>query len=253
MRRALMAVAGALVLAATFVVSEASPAAAAGGLSPAEKKEIEQIVREYLLANPDVLVDSLRVYEERQRKTAEKDARGAIAANRDDLERDGASPVAGNPQGDVTVVEFFDYRCGYCKKALPAIQELLKSDPKVRWVFRDFPILGQDSVVAAQYALAAWTVAPDKYLPFHVALMESRGEMTEPRVLEIARKVGLDINKLKQARENPEVKDKIDRTYDLARKLQINGTPAFIVGSQLIPGAVDLATLRQLVAAARAG
>jgi len=248
-----MAVAGALVLAATFVVSGASPAAAAGGLSPAEKKEIEQIVREYLLANPDVLVDSLRVYEERQRKTAEKDARGAIAANRDDLERDGASPVAGNPQGDVTVVEFFDYRCGYCKKALPAIQELLKSDPKVRWVFRDFPILGQDSVVAAQYALAAWTVAPDKYLPFHVALMESRGEMSEPRVLEIARKVGLDIDKLKQARESPEVKDKIDRTYDLARKLQINGTPAFIVGGQLLPGVVDLATLRQLVAAARAG
>lgn len=246
-----MDTAGAAALAATFV-SGMGPAAAENGLSPANKKEIEQIVREYILANPDVLLDSLRAYEERQRKVAEKDARGAIAANRDELERGGA-PVAGNPNGDVTVVEFFDYRCGYCKKALPAIQELLKSDPKVRWVFRDFPILGPDSVTAAQYALAGWKVAPDKYLPFHVALMETRGEISEARILDAARKVGIDPEKLKQARDNPEIKDSIDRTYELARKLQINGTPAFIVGGQLVPGAIDAETLRQLVAAARAG
>ena len=112
--------------------------------------------------------------------------------------------------------------------------------------------MGPDSVMASRAALAAWKIAPDKYLPFHVALMESRGEMNEARVLEIGKKVGIDVDKLKAAMSDPAIKSTIDRNIELARKLQINGTPAFIIGGQLVPGAVDLATLREMVATARA-
>jgi protein-disulfide isomerase len=119
-------------------------------------------------------------------------------------------------------------------------------------VFKEFPILGPDSVTASRAALAAWKIAPEKYLPFHLALMESRGEMNEARVLETGKKVGIDVDKLKAAMSDPAIKATIDRNVELARKLQINGTPAFIIGGQLVPGAVDLATLREMVATARA-
>jgi protein-disulfide isomerase len=226
-------------------------AAAAEALSAAEKAEVEAVIHDYILNNPEVLIDSLRRMEERQRQVAEQESGKAIAANRTALEQDPSSPVAGNAQGDVTVVEFFDYQCGYCKKALPVVQELLKTDPNVRWVFKDLPILGPDSVTAAQAAAAAWQIAPDKYLPFHVALMESRGELNEARVLELARKVGIDADRLKQAKADPAIAEKLSRTLELAKKLQINGTPAFVIGGQLVPGAIDIATMRQLVAAAR--
>jgi protein-disulfide isomerase len=244
--------AGMLSLAALLALP-AGPVSAAEALSGAQQEQIEAVVREYILKNPEILVESLRGYEEKHRQATEEDAKKAIAANRDALEKNPTSPVAGNPQGDVTIVEFFDYRCGYCKKVLPSIQELLKTDQNVRVVFKEFPILGPDSVIAAQTALAVWKIAPAKYLPFHFALMESRGELDEGRVREIAKKVGLDVEKLEAAKADPEIKATIERNHELARELQINGTPAFIVGGRLVPGAVDLATLREMVGTARAG
>jgi protein-disulfide isomerase len=229
------------------------PVSAAEALSSAQREQIEAVVREYILKNPEILVESLRGYEEQHKQATEEEAKKAIAANRDALEKNPTSPVAGNPQGDVTIVEFFDYQCGYCKKVLPSVQELLKTDGNVRVVFKEFPILGPDSVIAAQTALAAWKIAPAKYLPFHLALMESRGELDEGRVREIAKKVGLDVEKLEAAKADPEIKATIERNHELARALQINGTPAFIVGGRLVPGAVDLATLREMVGTARAG
>ena len=213
---------------------------------------MEKIVREYILKNPEIIVKSLRGYEEKQRQASEKEAREAIATSRDALEEDRTSPVAGNPQGDVTLIQFFDYRCGYCKKVVPSIQELLNTDKNIRLVFKEFPILGPDSVTASRAALAAWKIAPDKYFSFHLALMELRGEMNEARVLETAKKVGIDVDKLKTAMTDPSIKSAIERNIDLARTLQINGTPAFIIGGELVPGAVDLATLREMVATARA-
>jgi protein-disulfide isomerase len=238
---------------ATLLALPTGPVSAAEALSSAQREQIEAVVREYILKNPEILVESLRGYEEQHKQATEEEAKKAIAANRDALEKNPTSPVAGNPQGDVTIVEFFDYQCGYCKKVLPSVQELLKTDGNVRVVFKEFPILGPDSVMAAQTALAAWKIAPDKYLPFHLALMQSRGEMNEGRVLEIAKKVGLDPEKLKAAKADPEIRATIERNHELARALQINGTPAFIVGGRLVPGAVDLATLREMVGTARAG
>lgn len=243
---------GAAIVLGALLTSNAVIARAAEPLSDEQRGTVENIVRDYLLRNPEIIVESLRGYEERHRQASEKEARQAIATSGDALEKDPTSPVVGNPQGDVTLVQFFDYRCGYCKKVVPSIQELLKTDKNIRMVFKEFPILGPDSVTASHAALAAWKIAPDKYLPFHVALMESRGEMNEARVLETGKKVGIDVDKLKAAMSDPAIKATIDRNIELARKLQINGTPAFIIGGQLVPGAVDLATLREIVATARA-
>lgn len=243
---------GAAIVLGALLTSTAVIGQAAEPLSDEQKSAVETLVRDYILKNPEIIVESLRGYEEKHRQASEKEAREAIATSRDALEKDRTSPVAGNPQGDVTLVQFFDYRCGYCKKVVPSIQELLKTDKNIRLVFKEFPILGPDSVTASRAALAAWKISPDKYFPFHLALMEMRGEMSEARVLETAKKVGIDVDKLKTAMADSSIKSAIERNIDLARTLQINGTPAFIIGGQLVPGAVDLATLREMVATARA-
>ena len=243
---------GAAIVLGALLTSTAVIGRAAEPLSDEQRDTVEILVRDYILKNPEIIVESLRGYEEKHRQASEKEAREAIATSRDALEKDRTSPVAGNPHGDVTLVQFFDYRCGYCKKVVPSIKELLNTDENIRLVFKEFPILGPDSVTASRAALAAWKIAPDKYFPFHLALMESRGEMSEARVLETAKKVGIDIDKLKTAMTDPSIKSTIERNIDLARTLQINGTPAFIIGGQLVPGAVDLATLREMVATARA-
>lgn len=243
---------GGALLAAAWATG-AAPADAADALSPAQKSAVQDIVRDYILKNPETLIESLRSYEDKQQASQQEAAQKAIAANRDALERDPGAPVAGNPKGDVTVVEFFDYRCPYCKKVLPTVQELLKSDTNIRWVFKELPILGPDSITASAAALAVWKIAPDKYLPFHVAMMETRGEFNEARILETAKKVGIDPDKLKAAMADPEIKARIESNHDLANTLQINGTPAFIVGGKLVPGAADLTTLRDMIQKARAG
>jgi protein-disulfide isomerase len=225
--------------------------ATAQEVSEVERKRIEAIVRDYLTKNPDVVVDALRAYEEKRQAAAQQEATEAIIANRAALERDPRAPAAGNPKGDVTIVEFFDYRCGYCKKVTPVVREMLKKDANVRFVFKEFPILGPESRKAAEAAQAAWTIQPDKYLSFHVALMENRGNLDEARVLEIAKSVGIDPAKLKTAMADPSVKAKLSDNLELAQKLQINGTPAFVVDDQILPGAVDLETLVAAVETAR--
>jgi protein-disulfide isomerase len=226
-------------------------AAAAQEVSDAERKRIEAIVRDYLTKNPDVVVDALRAYEERRQAAAQQEAAAALTMNRAALEGDPRAPVAGNPKGDVTIVEFFDYRCGYCKKVTPVVREMLKKDGNVRFVFKEFPILGPDSRKAAEAAQAAWKIEPDKYLSFHVALMENRGNLDEARIFEIAKSVGIDPAKLKTAMADPSVKAKLSDNLELAQKLQINGTPAFVVDDQILPGAVDLETLVAAVETAR--
>lgn len=246
--------AGMLALAVALVpVLGALQPAAAQGLSDAQKQAVEQLIRDYIMKNPEVMIESLQAYQAGQQDAQQAKAEQAVAANRDTLERDAATPVAGNPKGSVTIVEFFDYHCGYCKKALSAVKALLKDDDDVRFVFKEFPILGPGSVTAAQAALATWKIAPDKYLPFHVALMEWRGDLTEDRVMEIAKKVGIDTAKLKTAMADPAITAQLKRNTELAQELQIGGTPAFIIGGKLVPGAVDLATLQEMVKAARAG
>ena len=225
----------------------------AAELPAAQRTEIEKIVREYLLKNPETIVDALQAYEARQGAAAEEASAAAIGPVRQELERDPGAPVAGNPKGGTTIVEFFDYRCGYCKRMLPTIQSLLKSDGDIRYVFRELPILGPESLTAAKAALAVWRLAPEKYFPFHVALMENRGALPEARVFELAQAQGIEPQRLRTAMADSAIEDHLRRTAELARKIGVNGTPALVIGGRLVPGAIELDSLKELITAARAG
>lgn len=243
-----------LVLAATGIGGLAGPRPLhAADLSAEQRAQIESIVRQYLIQNPETIVEALQAYEERQSAVSEQASAAAIVQARQDLERDPDAPVAGNPKGNTTVVEFFDYRCGYCKRMVPTIRSLLKDDGDVRYVFRELPILGPESVTAAKAALAVAKITPEKYFPYHVALMENRGALSEARVFELAEAQGIEPARLRTAMGDPAIAAHLQRTAELARKINISGTPAFIVGGRLVPGAVDLDSLKELIKAARAG
>jgi len=223
---------------------------AAEVFDPAAKGAIEEIIRDYIKAHPEVIEESLEHLGERRQAEAMQRGREAVAAHQDELFRDPDSPVHGNPSGDVTVVEFFDYRCRYCRAVAGAVTQLLKDDPKVRLVYKDYPILGEMSVVASKAALA--TRAQGKYPAFHEALMAAKGELTEGNVLEIAAGVGLDTTRLAADMQAPAITELIEKNRALGKTLGLTGTPVFIVGSELAPGALDLAEMKALVAQARA-
>ena len=217
---------------------------------PAAKGAIEEIIRDYIKAHPEVIEESLQKLEERRQAEAKQRGREAVVANRLELLHDPESPIHGNPSGDVTVVEFFDYRCRYCKAMAGSVTQLLKDDPKVRLVYKDFPILGEASVVASKAALASR--AQEKYPAFHEALMAAKGDLTQAAVVEIAASVGLDTVKLQADMEAPAIMGVIEKNRALGKTLGLTGTPAFVVGQELAPGAMDLAEMKELVAQARA-
>ena len=218
--------------------------------TPLTREQVEQIVRDYLLRNPEVILEAVQSLEDKRRAQAETAQRAAVSAKRDAILKDPDAPVAGNPNGDVTLVEFFDYRCPYCKRVAEPLAELLKADRNLRFVYKELPILGPESVVASRAALAAR--AQGKYQPMHDALMRARGTLDEQAVFRIAGEVGLDVGRLKADMARPEITAMLDRNLKLAKDLGLNGTPAFVIGDRVIPGAVDLDTLKQLVADARA-
>lgn len=209
------------------------------------REQVEQIVREYLLQNPEIIVEAIEALEARQKQATQAGQRNAVAAHKEQLLRDRDTPVLGNPSGDVTLVEFFDYRCPYCKQVAPALTQLLKEDRNLRLVMKELPILGPDSVLAARAALAAH--AQGKYEAMHMALLRHRGTYDETVIQKIAKEVGLDGARLKTDMEKPEIAAMIDRNRTLARALAVTGTPAFIIGDQVLPGAADLDTLRLVV------
>jgi protein-disulfide isomerase len=216
----------------------------APGLDP-----FEQRVREYLLKNPEVVMEALQILQERQ-KAAEAESRSrTIAARRDEILNDPAAPVGGNPDGDVTLVEFFDYNCPYCRRVAPTVAEIIAADADLRVVYKEFPILGPGSTFAARAALAAQRQG--KYAPLHDALMGARESLDEAQVLEIAEVVGLDTERLQRDMADPAIQDAIARNLQLANALGITGTPSFLVGESIVPGAVDRGTLEGLIARAR--
>lgn len=225
------------------------PAGAQAAAPPMTREAVEQIIRQYLLDHPEVITDSLRSLEERQRSEERRRAGAAIAGRQEELLRDPATPVGGSAEGDVTVVEFFDYQCGYCKRVAPVLKQLLVEDPKVRVLYKELPILGPESVLAAQAALAAHRQG--KYERFHDLMMESPTRPSLDRILEVAQAVGLDLGRLREDMESPAVKAALDKNHALAQAIGLRGTPAFVVGSELIPGAADLETLHALVTKAR--
>lgn len=217
-------------------------------LTPAQREAMEGVVRDYLLKNPKILrqaIERLQAVEEAERKQRAVDA---ISSNRPALANDPESPVGGNPNGDVTVVEFFDYRCGYCKKVAPTLQALAERDPKVRIVYKEFPILGPDSVYAARAALAAHR--RNQYVPFHIGMMTSP-ENGKAAVKSTAEKLGFDEKFFKEI-ENPAFDKMIEKNIRLAQVMDIGGTPAFVVGDQLVPGAIDIDSLTEMVKKERA-
>lgn len=238
----------ALALALGLLGTAALPAAAAT-FDDKQEQEIRDIVKAYLMEHPEVIIEAVQGLEARQEAQRAEQAKGQIAELREQLLRDPRDQVLGNPKGDVTLVEFFDYRCGYCKQAQPVLMELIKSDPKLRVVLKEFPILGPDSVVATRAAIAS--IPQGKYAAFHEALIGTRGTLSDDKIMEVAKSVGLDTDKLKAGMGKPEIAAQIADTHALAEKLAINGTPSFIIGDTLVPGAVDLDTLKKLVAEAR--
>jgi len=223
------------------------------GFSDAQKQQLEKMMEQYILEHPEVLLEAVRRHQEKREAAEKERAQGAVAAHMQQLLSDPTSPVAGNPKGDVTIVEFFDYRCGYCKRVHPTIEKVLTEDKNIRLVLKEFPILGPQSLSAARAALAVWNTAPEKYVAFHNALMTSRGEFTEAKIVATAEKAGIDPEALKTAMNDKKIDDALGRNFQLAEALNINGTPAFVVGNQLVPGAVDYGTLKKLVEEARGG
>jgi protein-disulfide isomerase len=227
--------------------------AQAQGLSDAQKKEVETLIGDYLRTNPEVILEAIRAMQEREQAAQLRRQQDGMTARRQELENDPASPVIGNPQGDITIVEFFDYRCTYCKTVLPAVQRLLKEDQKVRYVMKELPILSPESRIAAKVALAVWNSDPKRYFDLHGKLMDARGDLNEKRIFEIAKSAGVDIERTKKSMDAVEIEKALAANLDLAQTLGVTGTPGFIVGNRLVPGAVDYATLKQLVADARRG
>lgn len=211
--------------------------------------EFEHRVRAYLLEHPEILVEALQRYETRQQAIADREASVAIDANADALLRDPDSPVGGNVKGDVSMVQFFDYNCRFCRQVAPHVTTAGATDPELRVVYKELPILGPASLFAAQAALAA--NRQGKYIQLHNALMVGTEPHTESTVLDAAGRVGLDIDRLKRDMLEPTVQTALTRNLALAQALRISGTPAFVIGTHIERGAADPPTLRRLVEAAR--
>jgi protein-disulfide isomerase len=215
----------------------------------AELDQFERRGREYLLRNPEVIMEALGILKERQRAAEAEGLKRTIAERGEEILNDPAAPVGGNPAGDVTLVEFFDYNCPYCRKVAPTVVELEQADPDLRLVYKEFPILGPGSQFAARAALASRRQG--KYVPFHNALMQATEQVTGETVMEIAREVGLDTERLEQDMQDPAIQEAIGRNLQLANALGITGTPSFVIGQEVVPGAVDLRTLQGLIARTR--
>lgn len=211
----------------------------------------DAVIERYIRTHPEVIMESLQAMKAKREAELRERQKVALAAKQQELLHDPMSPVSGNLKGEVTLVEFFDYRCGYCKKAASAVTALQKEDPRVRVVYKDFPILGEPSELAAKAALASQ--AQGKHQAFHEALFASHADMTKDEILKIAVGVGLDAKKLEADMANPEWQTIIEKNRALAEELGISGTPGFIVGTELVPGALDLKGLKELIARAGQG
>lgn len=240
-----------LTAAATLAIAllGAAPARAADPFTAEQKSAIEALVRDYILAHPEVLLESVASIEARQKAEKEQAAQAALIANRAALERSAGDPVLGNPNGDVTVVEFFDYQCGYCKSMMGPLMDLVRSDGRIRLVLKEFPILGPASMVASRASLAA--NLQGKYEPFHLILMGLRGRLDDGAIWQAASEAGLDLDRLKKDMDSPAVAATIEANYQLAQTLQIEGTPAFTIGRAFVPGAAPKEHLAELVKKAR--
>ncbi len=215
------------------------------------KEDIEKIVREYILKNPEIIEQAILELRKKQEQAENAARTQAITANKELLYNSPRGVVIGNPKGDVTLVEFFDYNCGYCKRALEDVSTLLKADPNLKVVLKELPILSPGSVEAARVSIAVRMQDPSKYWAFHRALLGGRGEANMARALAAAQAAGLDIERIKKDIKSPEVDATIAESEQLAKALAIGGTPSYVLGDQLIPGALPHERMAVAIASIR--
>lgn len=219
--------------------------------SSSQVKDIQKVVHDYLVKNPEVLIEVSQILQERESKQSQQQTRQAIKDNKDKIIADSVSPVVGNKAGDAVLVEFFDYQCGHCKAMKADIDSLMKKNPNLKVIFKELPIFGGNSQYAAMAALAA--AKQGKYYPFHEALLGQEEGLTKEKVLNLARKSGLDVTKLKKDMESTELKNQVRDNFALAQKLKLVGTPSFIIANkdgsvfEFIPGQASEADMQQMI------
>jgi protein-disulfide isomerase len=215
-----------------------------------DEARIRELVLETIRQNPEIVMEAVAILEQKRAQAQASAQNDTLTSQRELLEQDPNAPVLGNPDGDVTIVEFFDYNCPYCRQVKPEVQALLENDSDIRLVYREWPILGDGSVFAAKAALASRNQG--KYEQFHWAMMAMNGRAEEASVLRIADEVGLDLEQLRRDMNAPEVDEHIATSMRLTQSLGFNGTPSFVIGDTLVPGFVEQDTLAELVAQTRA-
>ncbi len=246
----------AAVLIAGALTLPSAISAGAQSITPAQRGEIETIIREYLLSHPELLQDVMNELEKRQTAAEAEKHRNAVKEHAEAIFNSPRQVTLGNPQGDVAVVEFFDYNCGYCKRAMTDMMDLIKADPKLKFVLKEFPVLGEGSVQAAQVAAAVRMqdkTGGKKYLEFHQKMLNSRGQIDKARAMAVAKEVGLDVARIEKDIAGDEVRAQLEESMKLAEALGLNGTPSYVVGADVVVGAVGLKTLKERVNNARCG
>ena len=233
----------------------AVPVASAQTFSDSQRSEIEAVIKNYLIAHPEVLEDAMAELNKRQAAAEVEKHEAGVAQNSETIFNSPRGVVLGNKDGDVTFVEFFDYNCGYCKRAMADMLDLLKSDPKLKVVLKEFPVLSQGSVEAAQVAVAVHMQDPGgkKYLDFHQRLLGGRGQADKARALAAAKEAGLDVGRLEKDLASTEVRATLEENFRLAEAMGMNGTPSYVIGNQVVIGAVGLESLKEKIGAARCG
>ena len=233
----------------------APPAASAQSFSDGQRGDIEVIVRNYLLAHPEVLEEAMAELSKRQAAAEAEKHEAGVATNAEKIFNSPRGVVLGNKDGDVTFVEFFDYNCGYCKRAMADMLDLMKTDPKLKVVLKEFPVLSQGSVEVAQVAVAVRMQDPGgkKYLDFHQKLLGGRGPADKLRAIAAAKEAGLDVGRIEKDLASPEVKATIEENFKLAEAMGMNGTPSYVIGKQVVIGAVGLDSLKEKIGVARCG
>jgi protein-disulfide isomerase len=230
-------------------------AASAQSFSDSQRGDIETIIKNYLLAHPEVVEDAMTELSKRQAAAETEKHQATIAKNADAIFNSPRGVTIGNKDGDVTFVEFFDYNCGYCKRAMADMLDLMKTDPKLKVVLKEFPVLGPGSVEAAQVAVAARMQDPvgKKYLEFHQKLLGGRGQADKARAMAAAKDAGFDMARLEKDLASPEVRATIEENFKLAEDMGMNGTPSYVIGKEVVVGAVGLDGLKEKIGVARCG
>jgi protein-disulfide isomerase len=243
-------------LLAVLLALPASAPVRAQSFTVDQRGEIERIIKEYLLSHPELLQEVMTELEKRQTVADAEKHRAAVKEHSAAIFTSPRQVTLGNAQGDVTMVEFFDYNCGYCKRAMSDMLELLKTDAKLKFVLKEFPVLGEGSVQAAQVAAAVRMQDKSggkKYLEFHQKLLGGRGQADKARALAVAKEVGFDVPRIEKDLSSEEVKAQLEESFKLADALGLNGTPSYVVGSDVVVGAVGLDMLKEKVNTARCG